>query len=89
MDPRAGASPDPWAAAAPPAQSLQQQQQQPELDAWTLDAFGKGKGKGEPRGPMQCYNCLGEGHPQFLYASAKGAGKAGSSPVCLNCKGKG
>ena len=38
---------------------------------------------------MQWYNCLGESHPQFLCASTKGAGKAGSGPVCGNCHGKG
>ena len=29
------------------------------------------------------------GHPQFLCASAKGAGKVGARPVCGNCRGKG
>ena len=38
---------------------------------------------------MQCYNCLGEGHPKFLCASAKGASKSGSGPTCGNCRGKG
>ena len=86
-DPWAGGVEDPWAGAAsaqpggygPP----------PEQPDWSLDAFGKGgKGKG-PRGPLECYNCLGEGHPQFLCPSAKGAGKAGASPACGNCRGKG
>ena len=55
-----------------------------------MDAFGKGKGKGGgDRGPMQCYNCLGEGHPQFLCASAKDTGKEGAGPVCGNSRGKG
>ena len=98
VDPWAGASPDPWAAAAPPGQQQQQQapsqqqqqQQQAEADAWTLDAFGKGKDKGAgPQGPLACWNCLGEGHPSFLCPAAKGAGKAGSGPTCGNCRGKG
>ena len=91
LDPWTGGSADPWTGAA------QQQPgapaavtQQPEVDPWSLDAFGKGKGKGSGDGGlMQCYNCLGAGHPQFLCASAKGAGKAGTGPVCGNCRGKG
>ena len=64
LDPWAGGTADPWTGAAP----QQQPAQQPEYD-WTLDAFGQGKGKGGgERGPMQCYNCLGEGHPSFLCA---------------------
>ena len=86
-----GAAQDPWAAAAQPAaqptqQQTQQQQQQPE-DPWALDALGKGKGKG--KGKLDCWNCLGEGHPSFLCPSGKGAGKAGSGPTCGNCRGKG
>ena len=85
MDPWAGAAADPWANSAPPAQAAQ-----PEQPGWDRDAFGKGKGKGSgDRGSLQCYNCLGEGHPSFLCASDKGAGKAGSGPVCGNGKGKG
>ena len=38
---------------------------------------------------MECWNCLGEGHPSFLCPSAKGAGKAGASPACGICRGKG
>ena len=37
---------------------------------------------------MQCYDCLGEGHPSFLCHSAKGAGEKGAGPVCGNCRGK-
>ena len=87
VDPWAGAAAGPWANAAPPTQAAQ-----PEQPGWDLDAFGKGKGKGgngEPRGPLQCYNCLGEGHLQFLCPSDKGAGKSGLSPICGNCKGRG
>ena len=87
LDPWAGAAADPWAAAAPQPQAPAAAQ--PELDAWALDAFGKGKGKGEPRAPLQCYNCLREGHSQFLCPSGKGAEKAGQGPACGNCKGKG
>ena len=87
LDPWAGAATDPWASAAPPAQTLQ-----PEIDAWDLDAFGMSKckgGNGDARGPLQCYNCLGKGQPQFLCPSGKEAGQAGQGPACPHCKGKG
>ena len=85
MDPWAGAAADPWAIAEPPAQAVQ-----PEQPGWDFDVFNKGKGKGSgDRGPLQCYNCLGEGHPQFLCASGTGARKADLGPICGNCKGKG
>ena len=64
LDPWAEAAADPWANAS--AQAPAAQASTPEADAWALDAFGKGKSKGEPGGPLQCYNCLGKGHPQFL-----------------------
>ena len=58
-DPWAGGVEDPWAGAA---QAQPAQPSQPDQYDWSLDAMGKGKGKG----PLQCYNCLGDGHPQFL-----------------------
>ena len=85
----AGSAADPWAGAAQqPQTQATPQPQQPEQDPWSLDAFNKGKGKGSG-GPLQCYNFLGDGHPQFLCASDKGAGEAGAGPVCDNCKGTG
>ena len=63
-----------WANAAPPTQAAQ-----PEQPGWNFNAFGKGKDKGEPRGPLHCYNCLGEGHPQFMCLSGTGAGKGGKA----------
>ena len=83
-DPWAGGMADPWTGAAA-QQPAAQPPPQPEAD-WFLDAFGQGKGG---KGPIQCYNCLGEGHPSFLCQSAKGAGKAGTGPVCGTCRGKG
>ncbi len=65
-------------------QTQSQQQQQPE-DPWALDALGKGKGKGKGKG-LDCWKCLGDGHPSFLCPSGKGAGKAGSGPTCGNCR---
>ena len=43
-DPWAGSAADPWAGAAQQPQT--QAAPQPPPDAWDLDAFGKGKGKG-------------------------------------------
>ena len=88
QDPWAGGAADPWTGAAQQQPAQAAAPLQPEVDYWSLDAFGQGKGGGD-RSPMQCYNCLGFDHPQFLCTSAKGAGTGGASPVCGNCKGKG
>ena len=57
-----------------------------------LDAFGKGKGKGKDSGarpPLECYNCLGTGHPQRLCPTPPGMGGKPGAEVCSNCRGKG
>ena len=71
-DPWAGGVEDPWAGAAQPQTGVQAMQ--PEHDQWALDAVGKGKGKGADKGSMQCYNCLGEGHPAFLVCFSQRCG---------------
>jgi len=56
-----------------------------------LDAFHKGKRKGEGEQPkvVECYGCFGKGHPQRLCPTPPGfAGKPGAES-CGNCKGKG
>ena len=73
LDPWAGGAADPWTGAAQQQPAQAAAPLQPEVDYWSLDAFGQGKGKGGgDRGPMQCYNCLGYDHPQFICTSAKG-----------------
>ena len=74
QDPWQGA-PDPWE--SPPGLS--------DPYAQDLDAFGKGKGK--QKGPLECYNCLGKGHPSRVCTSPQGAGK-GNGAKCGNCGGK-
>ena len=60
-----------------------------------LTPRGKGKSKGksygdQPRPPLECYNCLGLGHPNRICPApwGQGKGKAGAE-TCENCKGKG
>ena len=50
-----------------------------------LDAFGKG-GKGNG-GPVECWNCLGKGHPSRLCPSPQGAGIAKGPDRCKVCQG--
>ena len=93
----AAAASDPWAASpGPPGEGEAATAWPPLSPEWPggdLDAFGKGKGKGagsgQPRGPLECWNWFGEGHPSFAFPLAKGAGKGSAAPICGNCKGKG
>jgi hypothetical protein len=78
----AASAADPWAASPglPGAAAAASDAAWPDPSAaWTsymspeyggdIDAFGKGKGKGKdsgPRPPLECYNCLGSGHPQQI-----------------------
>ena len=55
-----------------------------------LQTFGKGgkgkKGKGKGDRVLDCWNCLGGGHPSRLCPSPPGAGSAKSTPQCNLCK---
>ena len=90
LDPWARGLADPWTGAAqqqPGAPAAAPQQ--PQVDPWSLDALGKGKGKGSgDRGPMQCYNCLGYDHPQFLCTSAQGGGHRRRRPYLRQLQGQ-
>jgi hypothetical protein len=90
------AAPDPWAtsSAAPPGEpSAAAWAPQPEWQGGDLDAFGKGKGnkggKDQARAPLECYNCLGKGHPQRLCATPPGMGGKPGASACEVCHGKG
>ena len=55
-----------------------------ETSSYDLDAMGKGGKK-----PLDCWNCLGQGHPSRLCPSQPGAGEKRQSPQCPTCKGHG
>ena len=41
-------------------------------------------------GPLECYNCLGVGHPKKICSTPLGQGKdKAGAETCENCKGKG
>ena len=51
----------------------------------SLFVFGKGKGKGYEKKPLDCHNCGDFGHPSRLCASEQWAKSSGGA-VCSNCK---
>ena len=74
-----GRAAGPWAQTAPPPGLAE-----PE----SFDAFSKGDrgdGKGKDRGPLECDNCVGKGHPPFKCTSPYWAGQAKAGQRCKNC----
>ena len=64
-----------------------------DLDAFGKGSKGKGKqslfGKGGQNQVLDCWNCLGHGHPARLCPSPQGSGLGKKGPQCPICKGWG